>query len=414
MSRAPPQDDPVLSSSIPPADGTCLLDRLPNEVVLNILSLLVPVEAPVAGEGARLDKSALLVLRQTCRLMNMLCARMLSRCRVIFEGADTQSEVAAQPFLSVVIPSAPRANSVRKLAFDDTSRAVLRQFLHAIIWWTDVLPNVEEVVLSGTQRVELDLNSLARFSKLRDLSIANADLVTISRNTRFRSLVTLGLSSVALSEPWLLSRWTMPALRHLSLVACPVTLGPYRKERWTTNLLPQLDILEIGESHKPDANVGLLVPLVNLPVTLPVLWRVDVDRALVRVPFLRPRAALLRHAFVRLTIADDAPTQQRAPISRPERLAKVLSILDLLPAVELLLVPHDFWHPPSRAEPARMSQDTEGDEGQQVVVDECARRGIEVRTYERREGGHDGVVPEFRAFLRETGLEGGTARAHEG
>ncbi|GAA5847658.1 hypothetical protein JCM9279_004971 [Rhodotorula babjevae] len=396
------QDVDFWAKSTPPGDGTCPFDRLPTEVVQNILSQL-NAQAP---RGV----NPLLALRQTCRLFNMLCARLLSRRRVIFEGPDahTQDEVPAQPFLSVVISSAPRARSVRKLVFDDASRRVLQQFLQDITWWTAVLVNVEEVVLSSTQRIKLDLDSLTRFKKLRHLSLAHADLATFSRDPRFLHLVTLVLSSVTLSEPWFLGRHAMPALRRLSIADCGVPRPPDRTQRWTTDLVPQLELLDIGESRRADANVGLILPLADLPDALPVVWRVDVDRALVRVTFPRARAVLRRHAFVRLTVDDDTPDSstgwERLPPARPERLAKILDILAALPNLQLLLVPHDLW--PPLAHPAPASQ------AQQAILDECARRGIALRTYERRAGKEEGLVPEFEAFLREreeAAREAGTA-----
>ena len=233
-------------------------------------------------------------------------------------------------------------------------------------------------------------------TELRHLTLVNADLATFSRNPRFGSLVALVLISVTLSDPWVLRRWAMPVLRRLSIVDCSVSQQPGREQLWTTDLLSQLELVEIGESRRVDAHTGLIIPLTHLPDPLNILWHVDVDSALVRLPFPRPRAALRRHAFVRLVVhgADPASSPDRTNLGVPQRSRadKVLDILALLPNLELLLIPRGAWPAPPHSGPAPAWQ--------KAIIDECARRGIALRTYERRKEG-EGFVPEFAAFLRE-------------
>ena len=235
---------------------------------------------------------------------------------------------------------------------------------------------------------------------LRHLTITNAELTLVSRRTTsFPSLTSLTLSGVTLTEPWILSRSTLPALRRLSIVNVRVFEWLFRKERWATNLLPQLDSLEIGEDLHADADARLLVPLAYLPDTLPVLWSVNINRALVRLPSPRSHAALPRHTFVRLVVG--------AGTRRPGHFDKLLGILALLPNLELLLVPLAFWSPPapqpnlgSARGPSRRAVQ-QAAQRQRAVVAECARRGVALRTYDEREGEGEGSVPEFEQFLRE-------------
>ena len=161
----------------------------------------------------------------------------------------------------------------------------------------------------------------------------------------------------------------MPALRRLSIVNVRVFEWLFRKERWATNLLPQLDSLEIGEDLHADADVRLLVPLAYLPT------------------------------FVRLVVG--------AGTRRPGHFDKLLGILALLPNLELLLIPLSFWSPPApqphvgsaRAPSRRAVQ--QAAQRQRAVVAESARRGVALRTYDEREGEGEGSVPEFEQFLRE-------------
>ncbi|GAA5933647.1 hypothetical protein JCM3775_003761 [Rhodotorula graminis] len=423
-SESPPSslsmpDADFWAASKPPEDGTCVFDRVPNEIVFSILSFLKPGKVPVvaaADDNAVVvpepppEDNPLLVVRQTCRLMNMLCARLLCRHEIIFDGLNNAAHDApAQPFLSVVMASGPRRRAVRKLAFDASFEHILMHVLRNWSLWAEVLPNVDEIVVSGTDRVHLD--GLARFRSLRHLVIVNADFAISPTYTDFRSLVSLVLWSATITDPATLSKSTMPSLRRLVLVNCRMYSWLYLRSRWATDLLSQLELLEVGEDRTEGADVRLLVPHARLPFTLPVLWHVDLDRALVRLNFPPSRAALRRRHFILLTLDDDdddddtASSRRSSPRdARHVRHLKLLDdILPALPNLELVLVPRSFWAPPAPQDlgAARQAAARLAHERQQAIVDECRWRHIALRTYEPREDEGVGFVPEFEAFVRE-------------
>ncbi|GAA5933643.1 hypothetical protein JCM3775_003760 [Rhodotorula graminis] len=395
--RARRQDVDFWATSKPPEDGTCLFDRLPNEVVTNVLSFLVP-DTLVFINSVRYrppPHEHLLVVRQTCRIMALLCVPIL---RELYTDDSAQSDPVLQPLLRHLRTSTARARAVRRLVLEGPSFSILTDLMWRLQGWPEVLPNLEELVLSRTQRVKLD--TFAPFTQLRHLTVVNTELTLESRRTTsFPSLTSLTLSSATLTEPSILSNSVMPVLRHLAIVDCRVFKWLYLPTRWATNLLPQLEVLEIGEDQHRDADVRLLAPLATLGDTLPVLWCVDLDRALVRNRFPRSHAALRRHVFVRLVLAEPSspsplePARHTSFRNAPSRLAKVLDIVALLPNLELLLVPHDLWLPNARPSSAHAAQ--------QAVVDDCARRGVALRTYDGRGESGEGIVPEFETFLRE-------------
>ncbi|GAA5847654.1 hypothetical protein JCM9279_004970 [Rhodotorula babjevae] len=391
MSDCVSQDVDFWAKSTPPEDGTFPFDRVPYEVVENILWQFVSDTLILANDvPRRAPHKDLLVVRLTCRIMYMLCAPIV---RELFEEDRTPDE---RPLPHVLRATAAHERACRKLVVEGSSARVLCDLRDRSAQWEMALPSVVEVVLSGTERVTL--NGFTSFAELRHLTVTNAELTLVSRRTTsFPSLTSLTLSGVTLTEPWILSRSTFPALRRLSIVNCRTFEWLYRKEHWATDLLPQLDCLEVGEDIYEDADARLLIPLDNLPDTLPILSRVNINRDLDRFASRRERAALPRHTLVRLVIGTRTP--------RPGHFDKILDILARLPNLELLLVPLAFWSPPApqphlgSTRPASHRAVQQAAQRQRAVVDECARRGVALRTYDEREG--EGSVPELEQFLRE-------------
>jgi len=155
-SRAPRHDADFWATSRPPEDGTCPFDRLPNEVVTNILWQFVSDTLILVNDvPRRAPHKDLLVVRLTCRIMALLCVPIL---RELFKEDSTPSE----PVPHALAATAARERACRKLVVEGPSASVLYGLRHWSAQWTTALPNVVEVVLSGTERVTL--NGFTRFA----------------------------------------------------------------------------------------------------------------------------------------------------------------------------------------------------------------------------------------------------------
>jgi len=217
----------------------------------------------------------------------------------------------------------------------------------------------------------------------------------------FPRLSSLTLIRARTKEPWLITKSVMPALSQMSIRDSRFEPAPSSTSRRATDLLEQLDCLEIGEDRTQAADARVLVPFETVPSRLPVLWRLDLDSKRVGDPTLSASCAYFRlgsyHTYL---------TRGRDP--RDARLAKLGIILSTLPELKLVLVPTEFWFPPLAPAPSDQAKAT-----QQALAEELVRRGVELWTFVP--GALDGVVPEFTTFLRErehgTATGGGLQRA---
>ncbi|GAA5857303.1 hypothetical protein JCM9279_005127 [Rhodotorula babjevae] len=365
MSRALPAH----TASTPPADGTCLFDRTPNEVINIIVAHVCPSttlvffrDGPLPGQH---DAHTLLALRSTCHLFQMLCQPFMS---AVYDGLVDRVDAAAQRLLRFLEVPRSRARRCRKVVFQETSIALQQRLRRDEVACGVILPNVDEVVLSGTDT--FNLAYLAHFPRLAHLTIEHTRFFDNSPGGLvLPHLTSLSISTAKTKEPWLLSKATMPTLRHLAIRNSRFEPPPPSGFRAATDLLEQLDVLEIGEDRSQGANNPRRGPLFSS-----------------------------RCAYVRLGRVDAYHANSRDP--RDARLTRLGIILSTLPELKLVLVPADFWLPPPT--PPLSSRATATQQGLEL---ELERRGVALRFV--TPGEVDGITPEFVKFLRER--EHGTA-----
>ena len=204
--------------------------------------------------------------------------------------------------------------------------------------------------------------------------------------------MSLNLATANTKQPWLLTTTAMPALRQLIIGDTMVKKVPSPASLAATDLLNQLEYLEIGEDRKAGSNTAILVPPSAVPASLPVVWRVDLDSHISRLlERAHPRRTYIRIDRVHAHAADDVDP-------RVARLAKLGAVLAALPDLELVLVPRDFWLPTQ--EPSQAAEDA-----QRALAQALKERSVEVIAFEP--DGRGGVAPHLAAFLRER--ERGTA-----
>ncbi|GAA5922934.1 hypothetical protein JCM3775_006191 [Rhodotorula graminis] len=392
------------AASTSATDDASLLDSLSYEVVNIIIAhVCPPTTITLLGDVQQpdpLDDSHnLLAVRSTCRLFRLLCQPFVD---AVYGKFPDEVEASTQQILDVFQVTRPRARRCRKLVLAQTTSKTIEQLRATGAEWATVFPALNEVVLSGT--ATFDLSYLPNFDLLAHLDVANQAFCTSSPRLTFPSLVSLNLNMVNTKQCWLLTKKSMPALRHLSIGDIMVKKKPSPPSLATTDLLGQLESLEIGEDTKAGSDTSCLIPILDLPPSLPVLWRINLDSTNTRPVTPSPRRTYVRIDRVDVLAADDVEP-------RLARLTKLSAVLAALPDLELVFVPRELWAPsqtPSMAATA----------AQQALKESLKARGVEVRAFDPDERG--GASRHLAAFLREratatrVGRQGATRVGRQG
>ncbi|GAA5917285.1 hypothetical protein JCM8208_005006 [Rhodotorula glutinis] len=389
MSRSAPEA--TNPASTPPADGTSVFDRCPTEVVNLVIAHTCPsTTISFLGHGRRRhphdEDHTLLALRSTCHLFEILCEPFKNKVYGDFPDAV---EASTERLLGILQVSRPRARRCRKLVFAQTPLEMIQQLRASEAEWAMVLPALDEVVLSNT--ATFDLGYLAVFPRLAHLTVENQAFCTSSPRLTLPSLVSLTLSTVTTKQYQHLRKASMPSLRYLSIGDVMLRRQPSPASLAATDLLGQLNFLEIGEDHKAGSDTSILVPFSSLPPFLPVVWRIGLDSPLAR-PLARALSVQLaapRRTFVRIDGIDGYAVNDVDP--RLARLNKMGVLLSALPYLQLVLVPRDFWDPTPAPSTAATAAQT-------ALRHVLAVRNVEVIAFDPDE--HGGVAAHLKMFLR--------------
>lgn len=165
MSRAPQATGAAVAAPTPPAYSTRPFDRLPPDVINIVIAHACP-STTLLFRGDDLhrephdDDHALLALRSTCRGFEQLCRPFVY---AVWGTRPVGLDPSTERLLGVLRVSWSRARRCRRLVFNQTSSSMIQRLRGTQAEWAEVLPVLDEVVLSGT--ATFDLSYLAVFPR---------------------------------------------------------------------------------------------------------------------------------------------------------------------------------------------------------------------------------------------------------
>ncbi|GAA5906501.1 hypothetical protein JCM6882_004452 [Rhodosporidiobolus microsporus] len=335
-----------------------MLDRLPPELLSDILELAAPLDYSLVGFN---DRSR--TLRSCCLVNRQLCA-------------------LAQPLLSKVV-RVDDIEGVRALAeraedtgfFQDTPTVIFSQ-IHGLpldeVIDLEKFPSLERLSLGGgALSCTLALQSLASLSNLRHLTLIQ--LFTVDASSMpciFPHLVELSIHEVVENkdEHWgiadLLRSGSdkFPALRSLALGARSLD-DPSRPYIVPSTLLDQLDALQVNVLDPPDARV--------FAHPVPTLYLLDFVALDARIP-VPPSAAHVLIGDIHNHQYFDYPC---VPKTLRRRFNYVLEEVLMCTGVETLFLPFTL-HPSA---PITDQFEAVTLERRTLLLKTCAAKGIDVR-----------------------------------
>ncbi|GAA5850897.1 hypothetical protein JCM9279_006233 [Rhodotorula babjevae] len=370
--------------STAPATQPCHLDRLPNELINEIL------QHTVAADDPPQRRRKLLRLGRCSKRIARLAQRLLWR-HVSLSGVRLPSLRRNQdPLHRVVVAFADlewTAGTVKTLEIEHyTGGEPLHLNLFAM-----ALPGVESLKLGNVGK--FDLTHTAFFHELRTLSLDKVVPFLSPRQAPivFTKLVSLDVRGLDLSvDPTAaatFSRTTFPALRHLSLRGFPRNAGAVGVfPPLSSDFIGQLDDLQLDlyDQRNLDAR--------HFPTTTPYSH----DRPII---FHCPSLFALKRPFTRSIL----PVQYLI-VDDPDwihTLKTKFARIHLLPALRLILVP-DF---PCFDSPSHFAR--------RVArrASRLAQHGIVLRTFDFDESLSQVVQREFVGYLRERAAAAAAAAA---
>lgn len=186
---------------------------------------------------------------------------------------------------------------------------------------------------------------------------------------------------------------SFPALRRLRITNELPTHDHVPHQVFPLDLLAKLECLDIDGDDATKVGFKGWFDLDDLPQELPVVWRLNGERAASEqevLPSYLQRAAHLRLYQNKWCTPSYCTARD-----------KLRGLLDTHRNLRLVIVSEPFLS-------AASSPPKDGDE---PILAECERRGLEVRSYSSAPEDGELVAPEFVAFVREKAARARTATA---
>lgn len=186
---------------------------------------------------------------------------------------------------------------------------------------------------------------------------------------------------------------SFPALSRLRIDNVLPTDGHVLRQVFPLDLLAKLECLDIdGEASISHGYTGWF-DLDSLPRELPVVWRLYDERAASEQAVLP--SCLQRAAHLRLYQSKWSTLPYCAARD------KLRDLLDTHRNLRLVIV----------SEPFLSAASSPPEDGDEPILAECERRGLEVRSYSSAPEDGELVAPEFVAFVREKAARARSATA---
>ncbi|GAA5893324.1 hypothetical protein JCM8208_004409 [Rhodotorula glutinis] len=367
------------------APEACHFDRLSNELIVALLSYLDPTASIALYLDPPQVYNALFAVRLVSKRLCAVTRDILWRRAIIMTTSRT--DIARAAGVLAALPG--RALDCRELHISN----MFGDPYFDVEGWAATLPSIQRITLSYTSS---HLDRFAHFHHLRHLSIHNCTITLPSATAVLPYLESIRFADTHVTSGQGATTEAFPALRHVAVVYENSGAGMIEAV-FNKALLAQLDFLEVAceiglgdEATEPSY-------FADLPPSLAVLWHLEVNTSVrdrveeYTLPHSIPHAQhLMLHPH------DLGPIHRSldhvVPLYR--KMLRLIALHDRVP-LRLVLVPANMWNcPPDEVAPA------DEREARQAVVDECARRGIALRTFEQPLRAY-GVVPEFAAFVRE-------------
>ncbi|GAA5899086.1 hypothetical protein JCM8208_003000 [Rhodotorula glutinis] len=379
-----------MSTSVQPQQP-CHIDRLPAETIHNILGHLA-FPAPLH----RLSPAQFGERQSDLLAVCLVSKRLKSACQpMLWDQVEAATVERWRWFTGEVEAPASRARACRALRVGSAEDGVV---LSKVDFGGARLPGLEELVLHPIGVVSLpDISCVANL-RLLTLNASNSAL-SATDGAVLPRLEALQLRSIIFFKtgysPSFFSSRCLPRLRHLSLEGCTTMGLSDAPTIFPLDFVRQLDSIQLHIFDFAALRQGIL-PHNDLA---PVLWRVDLVQGFGGEPnTAAPFALCVAHLIVEVSAYVLASLGPDADDDSPDWSTILVGALEprsALPDLRLLLLPRPLWSSPHGATRTFKRK-------KKAVVADCARRGIEIRTYEPARALEGGiVVPEFLEYRRE-------------
>ncbi|GAA5855300.1 hypothetical protein JCM9279_001939 [Rhodotorula babjevae] len=358
----------------------CHIDRLPNELLEEILRPPSPPRLSFFGTSSTCDPSSFPVLRVSRRwkavgspLQWRDLVVNLEQDRPDPRVADLDAAFLGRPHIA----QACRTVKINWVKGIEECTALLGEVSSAFV-------NVEELVFEGCSPVNLDTLSL--FHNLRRLHLEYAYLVVSARPPALCRLTSLSLHhvSVGILGGTFIDISTFPTLRRLSLKGSNLKGATAASHAVFSDVfLRRLEYIQLDVGDLDERRGGCAKIVEHTPPAHLVLLRVLLDGD----------SDLPVSDALHIRVEPDWDARWGRDVYRG--LMRALSdVLSQLGGLRLALVPDDMWRLPRGASDAARRE-------RETILVEAARRRIDIRTYEKPLLVDAAFSPEFSTWLRE-------------
>ncbi|GAA5847712.1 hypothetical protein JCM9279_004996 [Rhodotorula babjevae] len=394
------------SSSEPESAGNllepCHINRLPTEILIAVLNHLDALLGRPDSWDRHGHRTTFLGVARVSKRFKMVADPFVDRCIAV----SPSNEVSTLRRVGRDGRSAP-AQACRVFRLKDAEGSSAGPVLR-VGEWAGRLPRVEELSLAFILRGSL--SEAAAFSNLRhlDLQLCTFGSWPTTAAATFSRLTLLKLRHVtftyAPSADSRSMRATFPSLRQLDIDSCECSDSDVgRLPLIPVEVVAQLDALLVRPTDIRLPSDSLLRPN-DFDAGHAVLWQGSLD-----IPSSPPVRRNVAHVLIKMSSYDKNDLMSTTLDGRDRIFSQLFILIDHLPDLRLLLVPPLLGHHLERYAalvPPLLGHHLERyaalvPQRENIIKSECARRSIEVRTYDAARPLDGLVVPEFLEWRHE-------------